>query len=79
MKLVIEVRNSKGLIEGLPETPLHLCPTSVIQSVIESNDPLETYCQWVINHFGNSMDDYMVDLKKELKGIKEKIIWTFSV
>jgi hypothetical protein len=76
MKLTIEVRNTKGLIE---EIPLHLCPTSVVQSVIESNDSLETYCQWVINHFG--MIDYVDNLKKELKEHtrrKRKIIWTFS-
>jgi hypothetical protein len=80
MKLIIEIRNSKGLIEDPPE--LHLCPTSVVQNVVESDDPLETYCQWVIHHFGRMMNDYVLDLKKELKEHirrKRKIIWTFSV
>ena len=82
MRLIIEVRNTKGIIDGLPETPLHPCPTSVVQSVIESDDSLETYCQWVIHHFGRMMNDYVAGLKKELKEHVRRngeIMWTFVV
>jgi hypothetical protein len=75
MRLTLHFESLKG--EFIDEVVIHTMPSCVVQTVLESPDPLEFYCEWCLQNIYNAKE-YIKELQRDIKkNKKHKIVWGY--